>query len=365
MAKARRSIVDKHIEEMLNGFFCSRTAEDGVAVKTARENCTHVRHFYSSKQPVWEKENELFRDWILECPKPSDVRNQRIFSLRKFWDWAQGTEKRKSGLNFAKTYKTKRVNRIPKIPSRQEVQKVLGIMDGIVKKTLSEKDTSWAEVWKTMRNLGVIVLMACTGIRAKELLNLAPNNFDIKKMQIFIPSSVSKTRIERCCDIPNVKYAIQLIEKIKLMHKSLVEQNVFQENSPLFAGLGRGIMHENSGRAIGTQTIWSWARKVYQEHNIGINGVHDFRRYFATDYIVGCYENGKNPDIQKLSEMLGHTSLDTTQLYVDKVLTRIKRRDSKDYEPGKTALQLVENKDGKKVKEITLPDVSLSESMHF
>jgi len=362
----RRTIVSVELESMVQEFRKWREVNEGIARKTVSENCIYIRRFYALQQPLWEKEAEAFRAWIGECPVPSDKRNQRIFALRKFWQWSETVGKRTSGTNFAKDYATKSVKRIPKVPSREEVQKVLYIMDEIVKKTLSNKEASWPEKWKILRNMAVIVLMACTGIRAKELLHLLPNDVDVKGMQILIPATVSKTRVERVCDLPLNSYLVQLIKNIKRMHNALVKQGVFTSRSPLLASLGRGSMHEKCGGPLGRQEVWRWAKKIYQKHGISIKGIHDYRRYFATDYIIGCYDKKRSPDIQKLSEMLGHTSLETTKLYIDKVLARIARRNAKDYEPGETALELVLKKtESPKKKIIALPDICLSEPINL
>jgi site-specific recombinase XerD len=210
---------------------------------------------------LWEKEADAFRAWIGECPVPSAKRNQRIFALRKFWEWAELAGKRASGQNFAKDYKTKKVERIPKIPPRKDVQELIKVMNEIVAETQANKKASWAKKWKTLRNLGVIVLMAFTGIRAKELLHLLPENVDVKEMQVIIPSTVSKTRVERVCYLPSNDYVAQLIKNVKCMHKFLVKQGVFTKHSPLFASLGRWSMHENSGNPLGRQEIWRWREK--------------------------------------------------------------------------------------------------------
>ena len=363
----KRTIVSVSLESMLLEFRAWRKINEGKAQKTVQENCINVRQFYALQQPLWEKEEEAFQAWIGECPVPSDRRYQKIFALRKFWEWAELAGKRAPGKNFAKGYKTKKVERIPKVPPREDVQTLIKIMNEIVAETQVNKKASWAKKWKTLRNLGVIVLMAFTGIRAKELLHLLPENVDVKEMQVIIPSTVSKTRVERVCYLPSNDYVAQLIKNVKCMHKFLVEQGVFTKQSPLFASLGRGSMHENSGNPLGRQEIWRWARKIYQKHGFPLKGVHDFRRYFATDYIIGCYERDKNPDIQKLCEMLGHTSLETTQLYVDKVRALVARRKTTDYEPGETALMLIEKKIETKnpKKKITPPKVLLTEPVIF
>ncbi|MGI6792295.1 tyrosine-type recombinase/integrase [Aminivibrio sp.] len=365
--RATRTVVDKDIQKKLDQFYYWRISEDAVAKKTAKENYIHVRCFYAQHKAAWEKEEDEFRAWILECENPSDKRNQRILSMRKFWEWAEIKNARNSGSNYAATYKLKKTYRIPRAPTREEVQKVLVIMDGIMREKMNEKRSEkWSEKWRTIRNLGVIVLMACTGIRAKELLHLLPEEIDTKKMQIVIPCAKSKNRRERVCPLPNNKYLLQLIKNIKVLHASLVDNKVFKKTSPLLAGLGTGTVHKNSGMPIGTQVIWVWVKKIYHENKIHIRGVHDFRRYYATDYIIGCYERGRNPDVMKLREMLGHKKLETTQNYIDEVTVSLARRNANDYEPGQVALKLITDKTGKlKGKKIMLPEISLSEPINF
>jgi hypothetical protein len=65
--------------------------------------------------------------------------------------------------------------------------------------------------------------------------------------------------------------------------------------------------------------------------------------------------------------MLGHRSLETTKLYIDKVMALIARRKNKDYEPGETALILIEKKSESKnpKRKITPPKVLLTEPVIF
>ena len=313
--------------------------------------------------PVWEEEQAHFRKWILQCKQPSDLRNQRIISLRHFWSWAEKKTGRRAETNWAAEFSMKKVRRVPKIPAREEVQKIIGVLDELMKNTLAKKNGSWAKMWQTMRNCVVVILMASTGIRARELLQLHPDHFDLEQMQIFIPADIAKNRQERESNIPNVQYVARLLEEMKKLHASLVKQEVFNANSPLFAGLGRGILHENSGNAIDTGTVSKWMKKLYEVHGIKITGLHDFRRYYATDYIIGCYEKGEKPDVLRLKLALGHTDLSVTQTYINEVLAKVKRRTLNDYEPGLTALGLVKDDSvrEKARKVVELPRVELPE----
>lgn len=340
--------MSKEMEIMLNNFFRYRVGAGGVAEKTATENCTNIRAFYATNKsnpaPEWRKEEDFFEGWITECTNPSDKRNQRILSMRLFWKWAEEKKKRPEGENYAAAYKIIKVNRVPKIPLRKDVQKFFGILYDEMEKTLNDEKISWAKKWIALRNSVLVSLMACTGIRAGELLKLVPENIDLDNNQIYIPAHVSKNRIERECDILEHEGIKKLIETIKNRHSELIEEGVFQENSPLFAGLGRGSGHINSGKKVRTQAIYTWIKEIYDRKSIKIKGLHDFRRYYATDYIVGCYEKGIVPDVQKLRDVLGHTSLEMTQKYIDSVVARIARKaNATDYEPGNTAFELISN----------------------
>jgi integrase len=346
MTTKKRTIANDHIEGLLKGFREYRTGESGVAEKTARENATHIRNFYSTFSPEWEKEQALFRTWIKACRNPSDLRNQRIISLRTFWDWAEKKKGRRAQTNWATEFRIKKVRRVPKIPAREEVQRVIGVLDDLMRETLKNKNVRWAKKWKTIRNCVVVILMASTGIRARELLQLHPDSFDLGQGQIFIPAEIAKNRQERESDIPNIEYLLALLREMKNFHAALAARGEFDASSPLFAGLGRGTLHVDGGKAINTGSISSWAKKLYEEHGIKITGLHDFRRYYATDYILGCYERDEKPDVLRLKDALGHTDLSVTQTYINEVLAKVKRRNLNDYEPGFTALALVKDDPG-------------------
>ena len=203
---------------------------------------------------------------------PSTI-TRKIASLKGFFKY----------LSFKRIIKTNPSNALnsPKLPKK--LPKVLTIteVDKILQENLSDRDYA------------IIELLYSAGVRVSELTELELKNIDLAQKTVKIFGKGSKERIvpigQRCCDC--IRKYLKKRELIALKY-----------NSKPFLFL------EEDGKKITRQKVY----KII--HTLG-NGIdknispHTLRHSFATHLLE------RGADLRVVQELLGHSSIVTTQLY--------------------------------------------------
>ncbi len=147
------------------------------------------------------------------------------------------------------------------------------------------------------RNKAMLELMYATGIRVSELLNLSIHDVNSKELTVLIHGKGNKQRI---LPIPNVamEYLLQYMKVVRFkIKKDKVTDTLFLNS--------RGDKMSRMG-------FWKILRKCAL--NAGISrhiSPHTIRHSFATHLL----EAGAN--LRIVQTLLGHASLDTTQIYTN------------------------------------------------
>ncbi len=153
------------------------------------------------------------------------------------------------------------------------------------------------------RDLLVVELLFCTGIRSAELIGLKESDVDNYKKCIRVLGKRKKERI-----IPVIQSLLTLIETYREIKKMK-------------------LFHNNTGELIVTNTgNKSYPKFIYRIvksclSNISTNGKnspHVLRHTFATSLL----NNGA--DLNAIKELLGHKSLAATQVYTHNTVDRLK-----------------------------------------
>ena len=152
--------------------------------------------------------------------------------------------------------------------------------------------------WQAKLNIALFTLIYSTGLRISEALNL--NISDLENNFLRIKGKGNKTRI-----VPILKVVKETItDYLKIAPFS------FKQNSPIF----RGTKGARLSPRIAQRTI-----KIARELN-GFKETttpHTLRHSFATTLL----KNGT--DLRTIQELLGHSSLSTTQIYTQTDITKI------------------------------------------
>ncbi len=237
-------------------------------------------NFYSSIENPDEIKRNDFRKFTLHLAnkgdKPSSI-TRKIASIKGFFRYLSASKEINSnpslGISSPKIPK-----RLPKVISYEEIEKIL-------KNGLNCKEKA------------VFELLYGSGLRVSELVNLSIKNIDIKANLIKAVGKGSKERIIPFGK-PAKKAIIDYMKERELVIKttlgSKAEKDYFFINSKC--------------EKISRQWVYNFIKKQGELINKSISP-HTIRHSFATHLL----ENGA--DLRAVQELLGHSSVVTTQLY--------------------------------------------------
>lgn len=174
---------------------------------------------------------------------------------------------------------------------RKTLPKALSIPD--IKTLLKEmKLSDLGEPWVIKREVAIIVLLYGTGLRISEALSLRIS--DVSGENLIITGKGNKQR--QVFILPVVKQCIQ--EYIK----ACPYLGIDDEAQYLFVGV--------RGKKLGRTYVANRLQKIRRTLNLPeILSPHAFRHSFATHLLQ------ENVDIRSIQQLLGHSSLETTQVY--------------------------------------------------
>lgn len=176
---------------------------------------------------------------------------------------------------------------IPKQPKK--LPKVLSIEEIDLLLDISIKDAFSA------RNKAILELMYASGLRVSEIVNLKVGDIDFEMSIVRTMGKGNKERI-----VPIGDYALNAL------HIYLYEYR----NQLLIKGWNDYLFINNHGTGLTRQAIFKMIQSLAKEKGIETSfSPHTLRHSFATHLL----QNGAN--LRDIQEMLGHSSLSTTQIY--------------------------------------------------
>jgi len=152
-----------------------------------------------------------------------------------------------------------------------------------------------------VRDWAICELLYATGIRVSELVNINVRDVNFEQNLITVFGKGRKERIVPFSDVSKKVLRLWVKEKRKFLTK---------ETQPLFVG--------SHGERIDQRQV---RRIVYSATSrLGIKGIspHSFRHSMATHILEG------GADLRVVQEILGHSDLQTTQIYTHLTLKKLK-----------------------------------------
>lgn len=178
--------------------------------------------------------------------------------------------------------------KLPNVLSFEEVEDLLDAPD-------IENDSE-------LRDKAMFETMYASGLRVSELLSLQLGNINFNQGYLKIKGKGSKERI-----VPIGEFALDFINR----YVTLVRPK-YAKNRTKYLFLNR------DGAPISRQYFWRQIKKYALKANIDREiSPHTLRHSFATHLL----ENGAN--LKEVQEMLGHTKIETTQIYTHVSTKRI------------------------------------------
>ena len=147
------------------------------------------------------------------------------------------------------------------------------------------------------RNKAMLELMYSSGLRVSELINLELSDIDLNNNYVRCFGKGSKERIVPVGEYSSKYLSIYINEYRDSMKKSYYTEKIFLNNH---------------GKEMTRQGFFKIIKKIAKDKDINKNITpHMLRHSFATHLL----NNGD--DLRTIQEMLGHSSISTTQIYTN------------------------------------------------
>lgn len=147
-----------------------------------------------------------------------------------------------------------------------------------------------------LRDRTILEVLYASGLRVSELINLRFQNILEEEELIRIFGKGGKERI-----VPIGKQALDYLKKYKLNARPLLIKNLTDEGY---------VFLNQRGKKISRMGVWGIVDKYSKAAGIKFQvHPHIFRHSFATHLVEG------GADLRVVQEMLGHSSISTTQIY--------------------------------------------------
>lgn len=158
------------------------------------------------------------------------------------------------------------------------------------------------------RDCAILELLYATGCRVSEVCDLLSANVHLKDSFCLVQGKGSKQRM-----VPIGQRAVEAI----VSYLQALRPKLLSERDPASAPW---LILSKSGRRLRREAVWELVK--YYALRVDIDpdiSPHTLRHSFATHMLAG------GADLRQIQEMLGHASIQTTQIYTQVESSRLKR----------------------------------------
>lgn len=218
--------------------------------------------------------------------------NRHLSSIKAFYRWLVIEDKCQS--NPAAILQGPKQSKIlPRVIAPRDMEHLLdGAKDA--NKTQSKTQQALKEAL-ILRDDALLELLYAAGLRVSEVSSLELARLDLNQGFVRVMGKGSKERL-----VPLHQKACQVLENYVLHARPVLKRD--SESSYVFLSV--------HGRPLSTNTIRTVFKKKVHEAGLDESlSPHAMRHSFATDLLSG------GADLRSVQEMLGHSSLSTTQIY--------------------------------------------------
>ncbi|MCM4169705.1 Tyrosine recombinase XerC [Arenibacter antarcticus] len=235
----------------------------------------------------------LIRTWIISLVESGISNrsvNRKVASLKAYYKFLLGLEK--LTINPLAKHKALKIPKKVEVPfSELEMERVLG-------------QVNYGNTFKGKRDKLIIELLYATGIRRAELINLKMKDVDLDGNTIKVLGKRSKERI-----VPLLELVKQSFLEYEVVRNEL---NAIQDEAYVFLS--------SKGNKIYETLVYRVINRYFSEVSTKVKkSPHILRHTFATHLL------NKGADLNAVKELLGHSSLASTQVYIHNSIAELKK----------------------------------------
>ena len=167
------------------------------------------------------------------------------------------------------------------------------------------ESVNFGEGFAGMRNRLLMELLYCTGMRRSELIGLKIADVDFSTNQLKVLGKGNKERL-----IPMARHLVRLIEEYLMEREQLAES---AENKGF-------LLLTDKGRPLNADFVYRLVKKYLSAvTTLEQRSPHVLRHTFAT------HLSNSGADLNAIKELLGHSSLAATQVYMHNSIKKLKK----------------------------------------
>lgn len=180
------------------------------------------------------------------------------------------------------------------LPSVMDLQEVVRIFKAGYSFKENAKDRTKYSYNESIRNLAVLELLFSTGARVSEIASLTTENINLHTGNVIIKGKGNKERVIQICN----KESIMILKSYSLLFEAKIKAS------------GGWFLINRFNKPLSDQSIRRIVKKIADKAGITKHITpHIFRHSFATLLLE------KDVDIKYIQSLLGHSSINTTQIY--------------------------------------------------
>lgn len=267
-------------------------------VKAYVSDVTDLFEFMDSKHQseIQDLDLELVRDWLWRVSEKGLAKTtlaRKSAAIRAFTAWLFKNGKLESDPGL-KLRSPKASRTLPKVLSREAMS---GIFEKIEPLAKNDNPTGIAD-------LVMVEVLYGSGIRVSELVGLNLDDIDYSRKILRVTGKGNKQRMVPYSDPANDALA-----------------HWIREGRPQFVNetSGSALLITSRGKRIGVRQVYALVAGLLAETAVGVAGPHALRHSAATHLLDG------GADLRAVQELLGHSSLATTQIYTHVSVDRLKQ----------------------------------------
>ena len=254
-------------------------------IQDYKEDFLQFQRYYPHKKELTDLNkndlNDFSYDQALNGLSPATIA-RRIATIKNFYMFLESDNLAKSIISEEITI-PKKDKTLPQVLSEEEINQLLNAPD-----LTSEKG---------IRDYAVLEILYSCGLRVSEAANLQINQINEQEEIINILGKGKKERI-----VPFSQNAKDVIIRyIDTLRKELLKKRAEKTNA---------LFLDNKGKRLSTRGVEYIIKKISEKTRTFISlHPHTLRHTFATHLLEG------GADLRLIQELLGHESINTTQIY--------------------------------------------------